>query len=106
MESKELIWVPKELKEAYEKAESEEEQKKIFFKAIEDRKLDIKNEIENLNDEMLLFKGIGIEYKTQLRSVYEEQSKQIDKIWDDFSSDGKILKQVKGIKKEFHLHGK
>lgn len=100
MSDKELIWVPKELKDAWDKVESEEEQKKVFFRAIEDRKLDIKNQIESLEEEVLLFKGIGIRYKTELEKIYNEQSAQLEKIWEDFNAGDKIYKQAKKIEND------
>jgi hypothetical protein len=97
MNGQELIWVPVELKEAWEKATSEEEQKKIFFKAVDDRKLDIKNQIECLEDELLIFKGIGLRYKTELEKVYEEQSDKAGKIWETFNAGDKLFNQAKAI---------
>lgn len=100
MSEKDLIWVSKDLKEAWEKAESEEEQKKIFFRAIEDRKLDIKNQIECLEDEVLLFKGLGIRYKTELEKIYNEQSQQLEKIWEEFNAGDRIYKKAKKIQND------
>jgi hypothetical protein len=97
MDKQELIWVPVELKEAWEKATSEEEQKRIFFQTIENRKLDIKNQIECLEDELLIFKGIGLKYKTELEKVYEEQSDKVSKIWEDFNVGDKLFSQAKAI---------
>ena len=72
MDEKELLWVPTELKKAWDNSESEEEKKKVFFKAIEDKKIDVKSQIESLEDDVLLFKGIGIRYKTELEKVYNK----------------------------------
>ena len=98
MEDRELLWVPKKLKEDWEKAFSEEEQIKIFYKAIEDKKFDIKNEIESLDEQVLIFKGIGLKYKNEFEKVYSEQAQQIEKIWMDFNCGDKIYKQAKKIK--------
>ena len=98
MDNKELIWVTTELKEAWEKAGSEEEQTKEFLKAIENKKIDVKCQIESLEEDVLLFKGIGIKYKTELEKVYNEQSNQLEKIWEDFNASDKIAKQSQKIK--------
>lgn len=98
MDGKELIWVSTELKEAWDKADSDEEQSKIFFKVIEDKKLDIKYEIESLEEDVLLFKGLGIRYKIELEKVYNEQSTQLEKMWEDFNCSDKIAKQAQKIK--------
>ena len=100
MMEKELVWVSKEIKEALEKAESQEEQEKIFFKVIEDRKFDIKTQIESLDDDVLLFKGIGIKYKTELEKIYNQQSEQLEKLWEDFNAGDRIYKQAKQIEKD------
>jgi len=97
MEGKELIWVPVELKEAWEKAASDEEQAKVFLKAIEDKKLDVKYQIESLDEDVLLFKGLGIRYKNELEKVYNEQSLQLEKMWEDFNCGDKIGEQVRKI---------
>jgi len=98
MNGQELIWVPVELKEAWDKAGSTEEQSKVFLKAIEDKKLDIKYEIDSLEEDVLLFKGLGIRYKTELGKVYDEQSAQLEKMWEDFNCGDRIEKQVRVIK--------
>jgi hypothetical protein len=98
MDGKELIWVSEELKKEWDKANSEEEQTKVFLKAIENRKIDIKGQIEGLEEDVLLFKGIGIKYKTELEKVYNEQSSQLEKIWEDFNCGDKIAEQVRKIK--------
>jgi len=98
MDGKELIWVSTELKEVWDKAGSEEEQTKVFLRAIEDRKIDVKCQIEALEEDVLLFKGIGIKYKTELEKVYNEQSLQLEKIWEDFNCSDKIAKQAQKIK--------
>ena len=100
MMEKELVWVSKEMKEALEKAESQEEQEKIFFKAIEDRKLDIKTQIENLEDDVLMFKAVGLRYKTELEKIYVGQSEQLEKLWKDFNAGDRIYKQAKQIEKD------
>ena len=98
MNGKELLWVSTELKEAWDKADSDEEQSKIFLKAIEDKKIDVKYQIENLEEDVLLFKGIGIRYKIELEKVYNEQSNQLEKMWEDFNCNDKIAKQAQKIK--------
>jgi uncharacterized coiled-coil DUF342 family protein len=97
MEDRELIWVPKKLKEDWELAFSEEEKIKVFYKAIEDKKIDIKTEIESLEEQVLIFKGIGLKYKNELEKVYNEQSQYIEKIWSEFNVGDKIYKQAKKI---------
>jgi hypothetical protein len=88
MDNQELIWVTTELKKEWDKANSEEEQTKVFLKAIENREIDIIGQIEGLEEDVFLFKGIGIKYKTELEKVYNEQSSQLEKIWEDFNCGG------------------
>jgi hypothetical protein len=99
MEDKELVWVSKEIKETLDKAESQEEQERIFYKVIEDKKIDIKTQIESLEDDVLLFKGLGIKYKNELEKIYNQQSEQLEKLWENFNADDKIYKQTKKIVK-------
>jgi len=98
MDGKELVWVTTELKEALDKASSDEEQTKIFLKVIEDKKIDVKYQIESLEEDVLLFKGIGIRYKIELEKIYNEQSLQLEKMWEDLNCGDKIEKQVRKIR--------
>lgn len=99
-DKKELIWVTEEFKKEWDNLNSEEEQKKMFFKAIENKKLDVKHEIESLEEEVLIFKAIGLRYKSELEKVYNEQSSQLEKIWEEFNCGDKIYKQALQIKED------
>jgi len=82
-DNKELIWVPKEVKETIEKMESDQEKLKVVDKMINDRKLDITFAIEALDDDLLRFKAFSLKYKTELQKVYEEQSDKLEKLFED-----------------------
>jgi len=80
---KELIWVAKEVKEVYEKMESDHEKLRIVNELINSRKLDITYAIESLDDDLLRFKAFSLRYKTELQKVYDDQSDKLEKLFED-----------------------
>ena len=83
MSNKELIWVPKEIKEVLEKMESDNEKLRIVDEYINNRKLDITYSIEALDDDLLRFKAFSLKYKTELQKVYQEQGDKLEKLFED-----------------------
>jgi len=83
VDNKELIWVPKEVKEIYEKMESDHEKLKIVDEMIKNRKIDITYAIEALDDDLLRFKAFSLKYKTELQKVYDEQNDKLEKLFED-----------------------
>ena len=83
MSNKELIWVPKEIKEVLEKMDSDNEKLRIVDEYINNRKLDITYSIEALDDDLLRFKAFSLKYKTELQKVYQEQGDKLEKLFED-----------------------
>jgi len=83
VDNKELIWVPKEVKEIYEKMESDQEKLKLVDEMIKNRKIDITYSIEALDDDLLRFKAFSLKYKTELQKVYDDQSDKLEKLFED-----------------------
>lgn len=104
---KDLTWdekeygvFPKKWLEELKKMESLEEQEKYFFKALEDRKTDIKNQIECLEDDLLMFKAFGIKYKNEFEKVYKEQQEQLEKFYEEVTMPDHLYQKTKEISKE------
>lgn len=103
MNDKELIWVPAKLKETLEKMNSDEEQLKIVEKYINDRKLDISNDIEALDDDLLRFKAFALKYKTEIKAVYNEQSDILYKLFEDCGDiQSKMYLKIEETKKKLN----
>ena len=83
MSNKELIWVPKEIKEVLEKMDSDNEKLRIVDEYINNRKIDITYSIEALDDDLLRFKAFSLKYKTELQKVYQEQNDKLEKLFED-----------------------
>lgn len=101
---KELDWsetdyirIPKEWKEKLDTMQSYEAQEEFFFKAIENKKKDIANEIEAMEDNLVEFKAFGLRYKRELEKIYEEQSEILMKLWDDVNLGTKLYEQIKNM---------
>jgi len=82
-DNKELIWVSSEVKEIYEKMDSDHEKLRIVNELIATRKKDITFDIEALDDDLLRFKAFSLKYKTELQKVYEEQSTKLEQLFED-----------------------
>ena len=94
-EKYEYVQLPKDLYDKLVEAKSRQEQEKMFFAEIEARKTDIKNEIENLEDDVLRFKAVGIRYKSSLEKIYEEQAVELDKLWECMNLEDNIYSKLK-----------
>lgn len=95
-DEKELIWVTKEQKEAFNDLNSDQNKKNFVDKLIADRKIDIENSIECLDDDLLRLKAFALTYKTELKKVYDEQDEALEKLWE--THDEKIYELKEKIK--------
>lgn len=93
MEEKELIWVTKEQAKVFNELNSESNQKNLVDELILVRKIDIQNSIECLDDDLLRFKAFTLNYKTELKKVYDEQDKLLEALWETHDSKIYELKQ-------------
>jgi chromosome segregation ATPase len=94
-EEYEYVQLPKELYDKVIESKSRQEQEKMFFAEIEARKMDVKSEIENLEDDVLRFKAVGIRYKNSLEKIYEEQAVELDKLWEGMNLEDNIYSKLK-----------
>ena len=81
MEDKELIWVTKEQAKIFKDLDSELDKKNFVDKLIAERKIDIQNSIESLDDDLLRLKAFALTYKTKLAKTYDEQTEVLEKLW-------------------------
>lgn len=93
----EFIRIPKTWIEAITEADSKVEQERIFYKVINDRKLDIAYAIESMDDDLLQFKAYGLRYQNALEKIYAEQCEKIEKVWDNFNVQDKLYDKIKEL---------
>lgn len=82
MEDREIVWVTKEQAKVLKDLDSDSSQKDFVDKLIKERKIDIENSIEALDDDLLRLKAFALTYKTELRKVYDEQDKALGDLWE------------------------
>ena len=82
-DNRELIWVTKEQAEMFKELDLDDNRKNFVDKLIKERKLDIQNSIESLDDDLLRLKSFGLTYKTELKKVYDEQEKVLEELWEE-----------------------
>jgi len=95
-----FVRMPKELVDKVLEVTDIKQKEKLYFEAIEHKKRDIKNEIECLEEDMLLFKAFGMRYKRELEEAYQKQSEVIEKLWTDFNASDHIYNKIKPIKEQ------
>lgn len=101
MENKELIWVNKDIAKKYRDMESDQKKLEIVISTINQRKTDITNDIECLDNDLLQFKAFALRYKTELTKVYKEQQIAFEKLFEEVGDiQSKMFCKTKEIKKE------
>jgi len=102
-DNKELIWVPREIKEVLEKMDSDNEKLRIVDEYINSRKVEITYTIEALDDDLLRFKAFSLKYKTELQKVYEEQNAKLEKLFEDIGGmQDNIYLKIEQAKKQLN----
>jgi len=103
-EGYEYTRIPKNIADLLTKAASRKEQEDIFFKAIADRKRDVKNDIEALDDDLLLFKAFGVKYQNELEKIYNDQYSKFEAVWEKLNASDMVygkLKELESKTKQF-----
>ena len=96
-EDMEYMMVPRALANKLEEATDRKSQEAIFFKAVEEKKIDIRREIEALDDDLLLFKAFGTKYKNELDKIYNEQYSKIEETWSKLSAGDSIYRKLNSL---------
>lgn len=102
---KEMPWdeleytrIPKTWFEELKKLESYEQQEELFFKALADKKKDITNEIDNMNEDLIEFKAFGLRYKRELEKIYNEQVETLTNMWEELNLGDNLYEKVKEMR--------
>jgi hypothetical protein len=82
-EDKDLIWVPKKYADAYKKAKSDDEQLVILEHILSKQKRDIKQDLIELEHDEAQFRASILRYKKAFTEIYENNAKQVNKLWED-----------------------
>ncbi len=95
-EDKDLIWVTKEQAKIFNELESDTSKKELVDKLITERKIDIQDAIEGLDDDLIRLKSFAVTYKSELKKVYDEQNRALEELWE--THDEKIYELKNKIK--------
>lgn len=100
---KELIWVNKNLAEAYKELDTDMKRAEFVNELIKQKKVDITSDIQNLDDDLLRFKAFVLNYSTALKEAYDKQAERLEQLWEECSEPiEKIDKQTMRIKKDIY----
>jgi vacuolar-type H+-ATPase subunit I/STV1 len=101
MEEKDLVWLPKSVAVKVKQIETVEEADSMIQEYIKTKRQDFIRELENLDDDVLTFKGVCLKHRQELKKVYDEQADLLDKLWEDCGDMGsKIHRHAKAIAAE------
>ena len=109
MNDKELVWLPKDLAERLKSLEPDEIEK-LVLGYIDETRLDYKQGLEALEDDVLTYKAIGVKIKNDFRDVKNEHLKTVYDIWEDIDKDipavrnkvDRIISELKPLKDEIN----
>jgi len=74
---------PKSIIKKFKDIDSVEELAKLCEETIKDKRLNIKQQNENLEDDVLRFKSFCLSHRTHMREVYSEEEELLYKMWED-----------------------
>ena len=101
MEEKDLVWLPKSIVDKVKQLDTVEEADKLIQEYIKKKKADFNDDLENLDEDVLLFKSVCLKHRNELKKVYDEQSDLLDKLWEDCGDMGsKIHRHAKALAEE------
>jgi archaellum component FlaC len=87
MEEKEYVYLDKRVAEKIKNLDSVEHQLEVIGNILEERKKDMRIDMENLDDDMLQFKAFSAKYRQELEKVYEEQQNKAYKLWEKYNEE-------------------
>ena len=104
-EEKELVWLPKKLANQVQALENPDNFVKEY---IEESKREIKNNLDNLDDDIIQYKAAMISARQKFKEAKDEVLKANYEVWEKFEDDNKelhrmrdvLLNQLRPIKKE------
>ena len=82
-EERDLVWLPKSVAAKVKQIETVEEADNMIQEYIKTKRQDFTRELENLDDDVLSFKGVCLRHRQELKKVYDEQADLLDRLWED-----------------------
>lgn len=91
---KDLVWLPKELCEKIKRVESDGELENLVMQHIKESKFNINNELENLDENILQYRGLMIKSRNEFKKAKEEELDSYYTLWEKYEED------INGIKEK------
>lgn len=102
MSDKELVWVEKEFADKLKLAEGFKAQSEIVDEILSQKKLDMENELRHLEDDMLVFKSVCLNFRKELDKVADAEDEKLEQIINRTCEiHDKVIAQSKEISKSF-----
>lgn len=90
-EEKEIVWLPKELAEKVKGLDSKHAIDELVLSYIAEVKRDMHANIESMDEDLLMFKGMMARVRTDFKAAKDEHLKASYDIWENYASDIKEL---------------
>ena len=87
------VWVDKETKAAFAKSTSEDAELELIQSLINRNNKSMQGDLEAMEDDVLQFRGILLNYKKAYKAALEEHSEATYKIWEDLDAQLPSLRQ-------------
>lgn len=95
------VWWPKSMIEKFKSIETIEELSKIVDETIAKKRLNIKQQDEQLEDDVLRFKSFCLSHRTHMKAVYREEEDLLYKMWEDLDErTTETRNKIKNMSKE------
>ncbi len=99
-EEKKYVYVTKSLADKIESAQSDRTKLTIIEDYIRESKNEIKSNLESLEEDVVIYKGLMIKAKEAFREVKEEQLTASYKVWEKFDEEMRSVSESVKIAKE------
>ena len=86
-EKRSFVWLPESLAKKIKEAESEEKQLLFVNKYLEECKIDMRSEIESLDEDLLIFKSKMLTAKLEFKKAKDEQLDASYELWEKYDKD-------------------
>lgn len=97
-EKRELVWLPADLAAKVKGANDRKAYEDALYELIRSRKLNMEQELSNLNDDVAVFRGACTSYRTALEKVVREEADKMDELAEKA---GEVMSSLRKSFKDF-----
>lgn len=92
-EATEIVWLPKSLAIKIKELKDGESQSKLIVEYIESMKRELKINIESMDEDVLIFRGLMAKAKQAFKETKETELNSFYELWEKFETDKKKVRE-------------